>query len=413
MRILVFEQWHGGHYFNYLECLVPRLAQIADEVIVAITETAYRSPLFADQLGPLETLVNVRFDASVSLPRPAPPIVHRLTLGSHLIEAIRRHEPDHVFLPSADEQSLPLPLMLWKLAGRRVPVEGVFHYKSFVANGTALERVMSAAERTLLKTGAFTRVHFVNFLQYEEASRRGLNVVRFARVAGDPVPQLPVGCRRAARDAIGIDGGGRLLAMIGALDRRKAVLPTVEAFRAAPLAPQDRLLLAGKLDPAYLAAIERDHHDLVRAGRLIILNRFLSTSELRLCFAAADVNCSVYNDFYGLSSLMLKSLAANVPVIVGRAGWASAIVKRFEVGHCVSPSDTQAYAELLPRALDQSATYTRTSAVDRLMRFHSVENFVEGLLENFLRHTGSAPAHSVLDWQWVMEGVDPERRRLR
>ena len=36
MRTLIFEQWQGGHYFNYLECLVPRLAAISDEVIVAI-----------------------------------------------------------------------------------------------------------------------------------------------------------------------------------------------------------------------------------------------------------------------------------------------------------------------------------------------------------------------------------------
>lgn len=413
MRVLVFEQWQGGHYFNYLECLVPRLAQIADEVVVAITDAAYCSTLFAQQLGPLEAYANVRFDARVPLPRPASPIAYRLALGGHVVEAIQRNSPDYVFLPSADEQSLPLPLLAWKLGKQRVPVEGVFHYKAYVAQNTLRERVTSAAERALLRTGVFTHVNFVNFLQYEDAVRRGLEVARFARVAGDPVPQPSPIARQMARAALGIANDGRLLAMIGALDERKAVLQTLTAFRAARLAPQDRLLLAGKLAPRYAQTIEHEHHDLVRVGRLIVLDRFLSDLELRQCYAAADLNCSVYTDFYGLSSLMLKSIAADVPVITGHGGWGSATVHRFQVGHCVDPQDTQAYARLLPRAIEQSASYVRTTAVDRLLRFHSVDNFADGILERCRRHAGTGPARPVLDWQWVMQGLEPQRRLLR
>ena len=40
MRVLVFEQWRGGHWFNYLECLLPRLSEIATEVVVAMTRRA-------------------------------------------------------------------------------------------------------------------------------------------------------------------------------------------------------------------------------------------------------------------------------------------------------------------------------------------------------------------------------------
>ena len=31
MKTLLFEQWQGGHYFNYLECLIPRLAEFSHE----------------------------------------------------------------------------------------------------------------------------------------------------------------------------------------------------------------------------------------------------------------------------------------------------------------------------------------------------------------------------------------------
>lgn len=413
MRVLVFEQWQGGHYFNYLESLVPRLAQTADEVVIAITDSAYRSQGFAVQLNKLKALPNVSFDTQVPVPGRTSILSYRLTLGSHLVSAIKRSSPGYVFLPSADEQSIPLPLLVSTLGARRVPVEGVFHYKAYTAHRTLRELLTSAAERALLRTGAFTQLNFVNFLQFDEAVRRDFDLVRFSRVAGDPVLQPPSLDRQEARMALGLEKGGRLIAMIGALDSRKAVLQTLSAFRAARLAPTDRLLLAGKLDPEFAAIVKREYNDLVFGDRLTVFDRFLSETELRRCYAAANVNCSVYNNFYGLSSLMLKSIAADVPVITSNQGWGSAIVKRFEVGHCVNPHDIQAYSALLPEALDRSASYVRTSSVDRLLRFHSADNFADGILERYRQWVGAKEALPALEWSWVMQGVDPERRFLR
>lgn len=413
MRVLVFEQWNGGHYFNYIECLVPRLAQIASEVVVAITEAASRTPLFAEQLAPLQALPNVRFDTSVPLPQWSSAAAYRLTLGRHVIDAVRRHRPDALFLPSADEQSLPFPLLARQAGRRSLHVEAVIHYRTYLARDTRREVVISAVERALLRTQAFAQINFVNFLQYEEAVARRLPIARIARVAGDPVPQPERLDRQAARTALGLGSGGRLLAMIGALDRRKAVLQTVEAFRRAALAPDDRLLLAGRLDPGYAAALQRDHADLIGAGRLVVFDRFLSELELRQCYAAADVNCSVYVDFLGLSSLMLKSVAADVPVVVGQRGWGAAIVKRFGLGHCADPYDADAFAATLTEALAARASYRRTEAIKRLLRFHTIDNFAGGMTERCAKLAGSVIVQPALDWAWVMEGVEPARRALR
>ena len=40
MRVLVFEQWRGGHYFDYLKCLLPRLSELASEVVVTLPRRA-------------------------------------------------------------------------------------------------------------------------------------------------------------------------------------------------------------------------------------------------------------------------------------------------------------------------------------------------------------------------------------
>jgi hypothetical protein len=254
MRALVFEQWQGGHYFNYLECLVPRLASICDEVVVAITAPAASLAAFRRAARPsggaAERAVRPRradpgrADAR-SLSGPARPQRGRCD---------RSASPDCVFLPSADEQVLALPLHA--LAGqggrvRRLHLEAVLHYKGYTAQDGVAERLLSTLQGQLLKTGVFDCLNFVNFLQYEDAVERRLPWAAMARAAGDPVPQPPRLGRAAARQALGLDPGGRYIGMIGDLDARKAVPATLAAFRAAGLAADDRLLLAGRLAEGY------------------------------------------------------------------------------------------------------------------------------------------------------------------
>ena len=417
MRALIFEQWAGGHYFNYLECLVPRLAAIAQEVVVAITRHAGSSPAFARQLGHLRKLPGVRFDEEVAIPGDRWSPMFRLRLGRNLVEAIVRSKPDIVFLPSADEQLLALPLQALGGAGRAIratSIEAVVHYRAYTARANLRERLLSAVQSELLHSRAFSRLHFVNFLQFEDAVSRRLPLARMARAAGDPVPQSPRIARHAARRALGLDCGGRLVGMVGGLDARKAVPASLAAFRAAKLASTDRFLLAGKLAPDYAKLVRETHADLVRSGRLVLLDRYLAPEELDHAFAALDLHCSVYNDFSGLSSLTLKSIAAGVPVIVAdRPGWARAAVKRFAVGRAADAANAEGYARTMREALAADPADFMSDAVLRLLRFHSVANFTEGVLERASALAGKPPAAPVVPWSWVLDALPPERRHLR
>ena len=417
MRTLVFEQWHGGHYFNYLECLVPRLAALSGEVVVAVTKFAAQSELFARQLGHLRRLPNVRFDEAVPIPHDRSALAYRLRLGRNLVDAIVRNQPDYVFLTSADEQLLALPLYALGGAGRRIRrarIEAVIHYKCYTGTATAGERMLSAIQRELLKTGVFARLNFVNFLQFEDAAARGLPLARLARAAGDPVPQRPRMARALARRTLGLDPQGRYIGMLGALDHRKAVPEALAAFRAAKLARTDRFVLAGRLAPEHAKRIRDDYQDLVRSGTLVVIDRFLTDEELVQACAALDVHCSVYTGFAGLSSVTLKSIAAGVPVLVSdQPGWSRATVRRFGIGQATAPRNIEAFSRALREALEASAGYAETEAIARLLRFHSIANFTEGLVERFAALAGKSPGAPVLPWSWVLEALPPERRGLR
>lgn len=416
MKTLLFEQWQGGHYFNYLEYLIPALAEFSGEVVAAVTERAASSELFARQLAPLAALANVRFDTSVPFPEGRG-LAFRRQLGTNLLATIARHRPDFVFLTSADEQLLALPLLA--LSGHRgvlrgVAVEAVIHYPSFTATATSRERLVSGLQRGLLRSGVFSQLHFVNYLQYEDVQARGWWWGRCARAAGDPEPPPLRLERRAARVALGLDPGGRYLGMIGGLDARKSVPATLAAFRAAKLPVTDRFLLAGHMTPEYAKLVREDYADLVANGTLVVLDRFLSNQELAQGFAALDVHCSVYQRFAGLSTLMLRSIAAGVPVVVGdQPGWARATVRRFGVGHVADQRSVEAFAGVLTQALDASNGAPPSEAVVRLLRFHSIANFTDGLVERAALAAGRARPKAVLPWSWVVEALAPERRLLR
>jgi len=416
VKTLVFEQWQGGHYFNYLECLIPALAEFSDEVVAAVTERAAAAELCARQLAPLARLPNVRFDSSVPFPEGRG-LAFRRRLGTNLLEAITRHRPDFVFLPSADEQLLAFPLLALarhRRALRDVALEAVIHYPSYTQSASARERLVSAAQRGLLRSDVFSQLHFVNYLQYEDVQARRWWWRGRARAAGDPVPQPPRLESRVARVALGLDPDGRYLGMIGGLDARKSVPATLAAFRAARLPLTDRFLLAGKMTPEYAKLVREEYADLIGNGTLVVLDRFLSDSELAQGFAALDVHCSVYHHFAGLSSLMLKSIAAGVPVVVAdHPGWARATVRRFDIGHVADHRSVDAFGRVLATALEAKTDEPPSEAVRRLLRFHSVANFTGGLVERASLAAGAPRPTAVLPWSWVVEALAPERRLLR
>jgi glycosyltransferase involved in cell wall biosynthesis len=201
--------------------------------------------------------------------------------------------------------------------------------------------------------------------------------------------------------------------MVGGLDARKAVPAALSAFRAATLASSDRFLLAGKLIPEYRTLVQSQYRELIHGGRLVLLDRYLTDEELTHAFAALDLHCSTYNDFSGLSSLMLKGLAAGIPVVVADQGWSRAIATRFGVGRVADHRNTESFAQVMKSALEDSATYRQTPAVDRLLQFHSITNFVEGLVQQAGVLAGKPPMAPILPWSWVLEALPLEQRHLR
>ena len=411
MKALVFEQWNGGHYTNYLQCLVPEVARVSDEVVLAVDATMRQT--LSDSPA-VSSLRNVTFAPDLPPVGPSLRPGDRLAATRNLLDSLRTVRPDYTLLPSADAQTAGM--VLHKLrAGRELralgPIEGTFHYGYGYAAAGVKERLKEWVYSATYRGAPYDSVNFVNFAYYEYAQGCGLIEPDRLRFVGDPVPQPERIGREAARRLLGLDPVGRYVGLFGVLDRRKAVPELLAAFRRADLAASDRLVLGGRLDPTYAELIATEYADLVRAGRIVVIDRFLTGRELESAYEALDVATVVYYRFPGLASLALKAVAAGTPVLAHDFGWLRALVRRFEVGVTTDIFDPARFASDLRRCLDAPSAHASSEAVTRLLRFHEEANFVARMTSG-LRRAAGAPATASVEWNWVLEAVPPARRAL-
>ena len=411
MKTLVFEQWHGGHYTNYLHCLLPAVAQLSDEVVVAVNATM-RTAL--SDSPAVASLRNVTFAPVLPPVGPSLRPRDRLAATRNLLDCMRAVRPNYTLLPSADAQTAGLVLRrLGAGVGLRGlgPIEGTLHYGYGYATTGLKETLKEWVYSETYRRAPYDSVNFVNFAYYEYARARKLIEASRLRFVGDPVPQPPRIGRDAARRLLGLDPGGRCLGLFGVLDRRKAVPELLAAFRRADLPATDRLVLGGRLDPAYAALVASQYADLVRAGRIVLIDRFLTDRELESAYEALDLATVVYYRFPGLASLALKAVAAGAPVLAHDFGWLRALVRRFDVGVTTDIFDAARFAGDLRRSLDLPSASASNVATGRLLRFHEQANFVARMTTG-LRRAAGAPAPQTVEWDWVLDAVPPERRAL-
>lgn len=409
MRVLVFEQWRGGHYDNYLECLIPRLLELVDEVVLAVPRTRIVGGHVDSPLAAIAQMPRVRLLADVSPADPGLPAGERWQLLKNLQRSVFETRPDYLMVPSADAQNLALAALSSlgvSVFPRDLPTEATFHCGYLTPTKTRRQAAKEFVYRLAHRGSSWTHLNFVNAFYLEQAVSARRRWVGRAQIVADPIPRTRRLDAPAARRLLGIPEDGRYLGFLGGLDQRKAVPELLAAFRTASLGAKDRLLLGGLLDESYRRLIHDHYRDLIAAGRLVLIDRYLSTDELLSGYGALDVVCAVYRDFPGLSSLMLKGLAAGRPVIAGNMGWAGRLIERFEIGHTVNIHRHEEFAATLAVALESSGDYIESEAVRRLLQFHDPSNFAAGMTERLRTLTGKPKVREITTWEWVTQALE-------
>jgi glycosyltransferase involved in cell wall biosynthesis len=411
VRVLVFEQWKGGHYINYLEFLIPKFADLASELILSISPSLSESREFQRLLPAWSRHTNIRIDSGVDEANPTLPWQDRLTVLGNLRDSIRRHRPDYVFVPSADAQNLALGLLGPFSCGALslgAASECILHWGYGPGSMHVKNRMKRATYNASFVGSPWGRLNFVNFLLYE-AMRKTRQGGRVALVP-DPVPQPPLLSKAEGRALLKLPVSGRVIGFIGSMDGRKAIPEFLRAFRRARLRSDDRLVLAGTLAPEFAAYVRSEYADLQQQDRLILIDRWLTEEELLGGYSAFDVVCLPYYQFPGLSSLMLKAMAAHRPVLVHDFGWMRAIARRFRAADVCNINDIADFSAAIEGSLDRSEEYRFTPAVRALIDYHDPGNFSDHCAERLQAISGKPAPPLARTWERVMEELDPQFR---
>lgn len=413
MRVLVHEQFHFGHFYQYVHHLLPLLIDLVDEVIVPVPDKNRETVEFSSLIGPF--LGRISIDSNLPYEVPKMTVRQRIRLHGNLRDAIRRIRPDYVFIPSADGQTSAIGF--FRLCGlgdlsRNVPVEAGIHYGLGKTAISFRDRMKDALYYQTFLLSPWTNIHFVNAALYESIQLKGGRLARRAEMLPDPIPTNPRYNKIESRTRLNIPEDGRYIGVVGVLDTRKAIDKLLEAFRDGTLRINDRILLAGRLVRSFRELIERDYADMVKQNRIVLLNRYLDEQEFALAFSAVDVVCTPSPCHAQLSSVLLKGIAAGKPVLANDFGWSRMMIRRFQFGWTCNVLDKNAFARALRIALEQCDEYKESEATKRLLEFHSPENFAESWLVRLRKIMGKSAPKPVRSWDWVLEALTEEYRTI-
>jgi glycosyltransferase involved in cell wall biosynthesis len=408
MRVLIFEPDHEGHRLHYVRTMLPGLMEVSEHVTVALASEAPSSREFAVHLSELAGRVEI--DASMPRPAGGGMKTARAKLRE-LKQSIARSRAEHVYFPYGDglAQLLGLP-GAWRWAiPRGVDVETLlFRGAAAYPQVSVKERLKSRASLAAASRPPWSSLFHLDPVVYEWSKRRGGPSADRLQLMADPVEPPSADDRGTVLRRLGLPDDGRYIGTAGVINRHKGIELFLRAFAAASLPESDRLLLAGLQAPEIRALLAGEFAPLVRAGRIVSLDRVLSIEDFADAIAAMDVVCVPYPHHIGSASIVIRAAAAGRPVLASGFGWSGSVVPRFGLGRITNVNDVQTFAESIARSLNEAGAFRLTESGERFVEFHTPANF-RALWTAGLRRRLNLPAQECRSWASVL-GAAPVNR---
>lgn len=196
----------------------------------------------------------------------------------------------------------------------------------------------------------------------------------------DPCPDDFSGNPRHARTALGLPEDKTILLFFGVGARRKGLHLAVDAMLR--LDRQDTfLLVAGRQDPS--GRVRRGLAQLQRSERALILDRYVSSEEEKLCFQACDIVLLPYLNHFGTSGILSRAMATGKPVVASDEQLLGRLVRDHALGWRFTSGDASALTDCLARAVqcDPAEKQRLTDNAARYARRYSREGYRQALLQ--------------------------------
>jgi hypothetical protein len=407
MRALILEQrYDGGHYLNWVKLVVLSLMDLTSEIVVGIPAAAKNSSQYRLALAPIQDRFRL-YDLPGDRPANRFQMITRLAkITSQSIDDVR---PDALYLPTGDGSvdAIDLALLLGQNVLGKLQHSEVLLMRRPAAYGISDQRVPAWVSNLSIRIGQWSRVLAIDPVVYGWLKNNcGTKIAARAVLAPDPVDSLAPINRDEARRLSGLPQSGRIISSLGVQEARKGADLLLQAFLKADLRANDHLLLAGPVAPEVQSALKAARESISDPSRIHVVDRYLSAQELHQFACASDLIAVPTRAVAQPSTVAIRSIPAQRPVITNNKGWFSYMVPKFKLGLMCDTENMEEFAALLPDALERARNYQVSTAAKRLMEYQRPENFIAtwrgGLAEKMGKVGGP-----IRTWDWVLEATEP------
>lgn len=169
-----------------------------------------------------------------------------------------------------------------------------------------------------------------------------------------------------AKRALGLAPTRRIILVYGYLSLRKGVHELVAALRHTRFPLDVDVVCAGEMtDDVRRLLTTTGPNELIKAGRLKIIDRFVGSHEEALLFSAADIVWLGYRGHYNSSGVLAQAAQAGTPVLAcadGVLGWQT---KRHSLGLAVQPDDASAVGDAVRELMSQRVQVCSPPSAER------------------------------------------------
>ena len=285
MKVLIFEQFTGGHYIEKF-----MFDKRVTTLYFATTEKHFQTEAFDEYKNCESKLKFISIPDNVG---NSGNYNDRKTIFNNLLSITKNYQIDVIISSTVD--FISTFAALYSTAGykpfKNIKTIGVFHYgygKEIVSKNDYLKRIIYSLTYRL---SPWSYKMFVNPIVYDNIKKQ-----KNMYLLSDPVQVNKIYPIEEARERLNIDKSARIIGYIGNIDKRKALLEFLEAyFSIEEFDIKDKVLIMGRLDKDYKEFIMKNYSKEINNGRLIIIDKHLSYDEMELGLGACNLVSVLYH----------------------------------------------------------------------------------------------------------------------
>lgn len=325
--LLIYEPNVDGHHVGYLRFMAESLLAAGFQITLAVDTRPASFQRIQEQMA--ELLGRVQIISAWG--RSSHPRKDKVNC---VAECLTQSGAAAVFLTTLDEIASPLlrraAFGLLPPANLRGKLGGVYLRPRFLDGcGLAPNRwIKSLGFMRLLRQGWFRQLLFLDPFMDEQLKAKHPAAPSF--FLPDPFPDDFKADRLDARRRLEVPDGRPVFLFYGGAYRRKGLHLAVQAMVNLPENAPAFLLCAGKQPDD--SGVARDLEKLAAQGRARFINRYVSTDEEKLVFAACDFVLLPYLNHFGSSGVLARAAGAGKPVIASDEQLVGRLVRQYDLG---------------------------------------------------------------------------------